>query len=103
MTDVASRILTGGSIFRQYRPLAGAYDEMFAEDGALRPHWRQFVQLVDGVGAAELGRRWQQAQRLIQENGVTYNAHGDPQGRDRRWELDPLPLLMPSGEWSRLK
>jgi uncharacterized circularly permuted ATP-grasp superfamily protein/uncharacterized alpha-E superfamily protein len=50
----------------------------------------------------ELGRRWEQAGRLIQENGVTYNAHSDPQGRDRRWELDALPLVMRHDEWSRL-
>ena len=54
------------------------------------------------MGRPELGRRWEIAQRLIRENGVTYNVHGDEQGRDRPWELDALPLLIPAGEWAAL-
>ena len=33
---------------------------------------------------------------------MTYNVHGDEQGRDRPWELDALPLLIPAAEWSAL-
>jgi uncharacterized circularly permuted ATP-grasp superfamily protein/uncharacterized alpha-E superfamily protein len=54
------------------------------------------------LGPRELTRRWEHAGRLIHENGVAYNVHGDPQGSDRRWELDPLPLLMPSEAWAVL-
>src|SRR5262249_47252321 len=43
---------------------------------------------------SELRRRWEEARQLIRENGVTYNVYGDPQGMDRPWELDPLPLLI---------
>ncbi|MEX2112202.1 MAG: circularly permuted type 2 ATP-grasp protein [Pirellulales bacterium] len=102
MTDIATPKPTRASLFQGYRPLPGVYDEMFASDGTLRPHWKEFTHLVDAVGSLELGRRWEQAGRIIQENGVTYNAHGDPEGRERRWELDALPLVMRADEWSRL-
>ena len=36
------------------------------------------------------------------KSGVTYNVHGDEQGRDRPWELDALPFLIPAAEWSAL-
>ncbi|MGD9721286.1 MAG: circularly permuted type 2 ATP-grasp protein [Pirellulales bacterium] len=102
LTDTAPRTIASDDLFQDYRPLPGVYDEMVAADGTLRPHWQQFTQFIAGMGTAELARRWEQAGRLIQENGVTYNAHGDPLGRDRRWELDALPLLMPAEEWNRL-
>ena len=49
---------------------------------------------LDELGLAELTRRWDEAQQLIRENGVTYNVYGDPRGMDRPWQLDPIPLLI---------
>ena len=40
-------------------------------------------------------------QRQMRENGVTYNVYADPQGADRPWELDLLPLILPQEEWAR--
>ncbi len=34
---------------------------------------------------------------------MTYNVYGDPQGIDRPWELDMVPLLVSAAEWSRLE
>ena len=90
------------SLFHGYQPPSGKFDEMFSAPGVLRPHWKQFVEALDAMGRPELGRRWEIAQRLIRENGVTYNVHGDEQGYDRPWELDALPLLIPAAEWSAL-
>ncbi|HEY5808821.1 MAG TPA: circularly permuted type 2 ATP-grasp protein, partial [Povalibacter sp.] len=42
------------------------------------------------------------ARRLIVENGVTYNVYADPQGRDRPWQLDILPLVLPAAEWQTI-
>ncbi|HEV3024483.1 MAG TPA: circularly permuted type 2 ATP-grasp protein, partial [Pirellulales bacterium] len=98
--DVAAEKQAPDRLFHGYQTPPGAYDEMFAADGQLRVGWPRFVAMLDALGARELSRRWEQARRLIHENGVIYNVHGDPQGRDRRWELDALPLVMPTSEWS---
>ena len=72
-----------------------AYDEMLGRDGEPRPHWQELVRARSRTsGRDELARRWEQARRLIRENGVTYNVYGDPRGMDRPWELDPVPLLV---------
>ena len=42
----------------------------------------------------QLDRRWQSGQQLIQTNGITYNVYGDPQGKERPWLMDPIPLVM---------
>ncbi len=86
-----------------YTPPAAGWDEMAASAGEPRPHWDGFVRSLNDLGADELGRRWEQAQHLIRENGVTYNVYGDPQGIDRPWELDPLPLLIAPREWEVLE
>src|SRR5580692_3890928 len=74
-------------------------DEMIEPDGALRPHWRMLVTLLDEIGPEGMIRRWEQARRLIRENGITHNVYGDPDGLDRPWKLDLIPLLIPSAEW----
>jgi uncharacterized circularly permuted ATP-grasp superfamily protein len=60
-----------------------AYDEMVNADGSVRAHWREFDALMQGLGANELSRRWEQANRLSRENGMTYNAYGDPRNGAR--------------------
>lgn len=100
--NIASEKMGAQSVLDRYQPVPGVYDEMFAPDGRMRSQWHQFAGLLDALGPRELSRRWEQARRLIHEDGVTYNVHGDPHGRDRRWELDALPLLMPSDEWTVL-
>ena len=51
---------------------------------------------------AELKLRWDQAKRLIHENGVTHKVYGDPSGLDRPWNLDLIPLLIPAEQWNRV-
>jgi uncharacterized circularly permuted ATP-grasp superfamily protein/uncharacterized alpha-E superfamily protein len=41
--------------------------------------------------------------RLIVENGVTYNVYADPQGADRPWALDPIPLILTAAEWRTIE
>lgn len=74
-------------------------DEMIEPDGSLRPHWRMLVTLLDEIGPEGMIRRWEQARRLIRENGITHNVYGDPDGLDRPWNLDFVPLLLPVAEW----
>jgi uncharacterized circularly permuted ATP-grasp superfamily protein/uncharacterized alpha-E superfamily protein len=79
-----------------YVPPAQAFDEL---GGA---HFQRFLERIEALGTAEVGRRWQMAQQLIRENGVTYNVYGDPQGLERPWRLSPLPLLVGAEDWTRL-
>ncbi len=86
-----------------YSAVSGHYDEMTLPSGELRPHWRGLVAALQRLGTEELFRRWHEGQRLIEENGVTYNVYGDPRGIDRPWQLDPIPLLVSSEEWAGIE
>ena len=85
-----------------YQPIPLTFDEMHAQPGGVRPHWSSFLHSFEDMGPETLARRWAEVRRLMRENGVTFNVHGDPGGLDRPWELDPLPLLVDEQEWSRL-
>jgi len=86
-----------------YRPPGQGHDEMQAADGEVRPHWRAFAQSFAGLSAADLARRWEFGQTLLQENGVTYNVYGDPAGLERPWQLDPLPVILSAQEWAGIE
>jgi uncharacterized circularly permuted ATP-grasp superfamily protein/uncharacterized alpha-E superfamily protein len=96
-------VTTPWRLFEGYHPSPGTYDEMMTASGALRPHCEGFVRSLEGLGRHEFTSRWEGAKRSIRENGVTYNIYGDPQGMDRPWELDMVPLLISPAEWSRLE
>jgi uncharacterized circularly permuted ATP-grasp superfamily protein/uncharacterized alpha-E superfamily protein len=91
-----------GSLVADYDSIPAGFDELKDPSGAVRPHWANFLGKLGELGPNELGRRWDVAQHLIHENGVTYNIYGDPQGLERPWRLSPLPLLIPPDDWSRL-
>lgn len=95
--DPSARLLS------RYHPLPGAYDEMLEEPGVIRPHWRTLVGAFERFGREELTVRWENARRIIREHGVTYNVYGDPQGMDRPWELDMMPMTIPAQEWHSLE
>jgi uncharacterized circularly permuted ATP-grasp superfamily protein/uncharacterized alpha-E superfamily protein len=70
--------------------------------GVTRPHWHRFTQLLEALGSDELRARWDQAQQLIHDNGVSFNVYGDPAGMERPWQLSPVPVLISPGEFSAL-
>lgn len=74
-------------------------DECFLQNNSIREHWQRLVHNIDGLGIKELKNREQELLKLLQENGVTYNVYGDPNGLNRPWQLDPVPFVLSSEEW----
>ncbi|MBI3803099.1 MAG: circularly permuted type 2 ATP-grasp protein [Nitrospirae bacterium] len=86
-----------------YQPYMAGYDEMCMPDGEVRPHWAYLARVLAGLNQSELDQRRAEANRLLRENGVTYNVYGDPAGGQRPWPLDLIPFLIPSEEWRRIE
>ncbi len=80
----------------------GAWDEMRARDGAVRPHWRLLDESLRAFGPGEMWRRWEQARQLIRQHGVTFNVYGDSRGLERPWPLDPIPVVISPEEFATL-
>jgi uncharacterized circularly permuted ATP-grasp superfamily protein/uncharacterized alpha-E superfamily protein len=91
--------VTPGSL-AAYVPDARRYDELLDDKGLVRPHWQPLIDELTRDDARAVARRGlERTRRLIVENGVTYNVYADPQGADRPWALDPVPLLLLADEW----
>lgn len=88
------------SITQFYATRLEAYDEMYAGKGELLPHWQALTRELDHLGREGLERRHQEAQRLLRENGVTFNIYDGLSGTARPWQLDPIPLFISADEWS---
>ncbi len=80
-------------------PTPARYDELLASPGTPRPHWARFHSELQGTTGKTLAERIQLVERAIRDSGVTYNVYADPQGLDRPWDLDVLPLVLPAAEW----
>lgn len=83
-----------------YETQLGIHDEMYAAENKALPYWQRLMASLDTMGSENLELRRREAQRLLRENGVTYNVYGDEQNLTRPWKLDPVPLLISSDEWS---
>lgn len=87
----------------QYVPTSAHWDEAFRPSGFPRQGWRELAVAIRRMGAKEFARRWEVGSQLIRTNGITYNVYGDPQGKERPWLLDPIPLVIEDHEWAHIE
>ncbi len=86
-----------------YEATPGFYDEVLGSGKQLRPHWLALSESLTAMGNQGLTRRWREGQRLIHDNGITYNVYSDPESTSRPWPLDPVPLMMDPAEWKTIE
>lgn len=104
----------GASAFGAYAPRPGAFDEMAEGPGRLRPHWRDLAAHLSAQPPGTMARRWERGRRMLDEHGATYQMRAEPPGGGvggagvggpraaRPWELDPMPMVLPPGEWAEI-
>ena len=76
---------------------------MLDADGRPRAHWEQLAGAFAELGLPELHRRRAEAERLLDQDGVVYNAQTLDPARGRSWRLDPLPTVVSSREWATIE
>jgi uncharacterized circularly permuted ATP-grasp superfamily protein/uncharacterized alpha-E superfamily protein len=79
------------------------YDESSATGINPRSHWKPLMDSLQRMGQEELARQSAQAERRIRDNGITYNIYGDPEGENRPWRTDIVPLVISEEEWRFLE
>jgi uncharacterized circularly permuted ATP-grasp superfamily protein/uncharacterized alpha-E superfamily protein len=77
------------------------FDEMLLPDGSLRPSWRGVGEVLGELGPTGLTERSRAIARLLEDDGVTYRAHGAR--AEQAWKLDPIPLLVDEAQWAALE
>jgi uncharacterized circularly permuted ATP-grasp superfamily protein/uncharacterized alpha-E superfamily protein len=79
-----------------------AHDEHRDATGTVRPHQRllqEFLAVQSGEAVTGLQRA---IRGRMSEQEVTFNILGVPQGNNRPWQLDPVPLVLDHTEYSAL-
>ncbi|HRI18798.1 MAG TPA: circularly permuted type 2 ATP-grasp protein [Burkholderiaceae bacterium] len=90
-------------LLKDYPHPADRHDEMLAAPGQPRAHWRDFLAMLANRAGPRLAQAQAQIEREVREQGITYNVYADPQGADRPWQVDPLPLLLAADEWAHIE
>lgn len=87
--------LADKSLLGSYEPPSGFYDELVDRQRRPRPSWKALLKGMDELGAERIEQREEQLNRIIKENGVTYNVYGDTaSGHARPWTMDIVPFLL---------
>jgi uncharacterized circularly permuted ATP-grasp superfamily protein/uncharacterized alpha-E superfamily protein len=101
MTEIAEPMNPTG-LFQSYQPVPGVYDEMFGAPGQCREHSRQMLDELTRLGSDELERRFRQAEKLVRDDGVTFNTFDETGESSRPWNLDIVPAMLSSGDFQRV-
>ncbi len=90
-------------LLAEYPQATDRYDELLEAPLTPRTHWRPVLEQLAAAPAERMRERLQSVQDQVRENGVTYNVYANPQGADRPWELDLIPMIIPQEEWSGIE
>ena len=83
-------------------PEIGNHDELRQENGELKDYWVKFFEHIGTDQIKHLAESTKTVDRLIQQNGITYNVYDSDQAQSRPWSLNPLPLVINSREWAEI-
>lgn len=101
MKETAEDEMSAGRM-QSYQLVPGAYDEMFRADGECRPHAQRLLDALTRMGAGELARRFRQAQKLVRDDGVTFNSFDESGEATRPWNLDIVPAVISREQFQQL-
>ncbi|HEY6560477.1 MAG TPA: circularly permuted type 2 ATP-grasp protein [Polyangiaceae bacterium] len=80
-----------------------AYDEFWEGPGVPRPHQRLLHAHLSGKSFQELALIQKAVRRRITEQEVTFNILGVPEGTNRPWQLDSVPLVLSRQDWTAVE
>jgi uncharacterized circularly permuted ATP-grasp superfamily protein len=80
-----------------------AFDEMFSEEGQIRPQYRELLQALTSIPRDELQRRKRSADVSFLTQGITFTVYGREEGTERIFPYDLLPRVITSSEWEHIE
>lgn len=89
-------------IFNGYAVSPQRHDECFAEDGTVRPAWKEFLAYLGASPAAALQSASDAGRRAILDHEVNINVYAGAHTGAQPWPLDVVPLLLDAGSWQAL-
>jgi uncharacterized circularly permuted ATP-grasp superfamily protein len=90
-------------LFDDYRPLAGARDELFGDDGAPRAEFTRALSALGQRDLAAFARSQSLAERALLHQGVTFSVYKDQQGTEKIFPFCLIPRIISAPDWARLE
>jgi uncharacterized circularly permuted ATP-grasp superfamily protein len=78
------------------------YNEMYLEDGSVRPHYTAFAEWLQETPPARIAQNRQAADLLFHRVGITFAVYGEASGTERLIPFDVVPHVIPGQDWERL-
>ncbi|MEZ0390415.1 MAG: circularly permuted type 2 ATP-grasp protein [Verrucomicrobium sp.] len=75
------------------------FDEMFAEDASVRPHYSKVLDRMQRLEPTDYYRRQAAVDLSFMRGGVTFTVYNDNQGTERIFPFDMMPRVIPAAEW----
>jgi uncharacterized circularly permuted ATP-grasp superfamily protein len=88
---------------QKYRQGETFFDEMFTAQGEVRPHYQGVQDYLERLGVPEFERRRALLDLAFRNQGITFTVYGDSAGTERTFPFDPVPRIIPAGEWAMLE
>jgi uncharacterized circularly permuted ATP-grasp superfamily protein len=88
-----------GGLFSAYS-LGDAYDEMFASDRTVRPHYQPLFERLSRIAPEEFQRYKSMTDLSMRHDGVGFTVYRAEEGIERVWPMDPVPRIVPADEWA---
>ena len=85
------------------RPPTDIPDQVYSQDGTIKPEWNYLLDSLDNLGVKALNERQDKAKRILRDDGVTYNIYADSQTPNSQWELDLVPAIIGSEDWAKIE
>jgi len=79
------------------------FDEMYAADGGVRPHYSRLSERLGSLSVEEFDRRRAAVDLAFLRRGVTFTVYNDAEGTERIFPFDLIPRIIPAQEWSRIE
>lgn len=105
MTDTVAPSITALSEAPFVAPYASsntAFDEAFEDNRQPRLPWQAVMSAVQQLGSEGMQDRHHRAQRILRDDGATYNLKSDPLSPNV-WSLDIIPQVIMESEWRGLE
>lgn len=100
---LSARADTTDGLVLGYRPPDTGRDELLTPSGEVRRAWRPFLERFDAMGADGREAVARTTAQKLQESGIAFNVHADPDDRKAAWRLDLLPVILATDDWQTLE
>ncbi|MGR3551706.1 circularly permuted type 2 ATP-grasp protein [Pseudooceanicola sp.] len=98
--DTPTRSGAKSPLLEAYAPTDGVADELFDRDGAMRPVWKPFIEMLSALPEDALRAKFERGRQYLRDAGVYFRQYSEDPLNERDWPLSNLPVLLHETEWA---